>query len=130
MADPKSEVSPHMLEYSEDALRELLIRNGRSSLGIYEVILDLYINDFRYAYNMALHTTIHTTPVFINMGREPHPQKSFCQPGQGGKSCPCRRRLLGNSYVETIKSARYNFAIAGSDIRQAGQILKGCPIGT
>ena len=47
MTDPKYEVPPHILEYSEDELRELLERNGHSPLGGYEIILDRAIRAFR-----------------------------------------------------------------------------------
>ena len=47
MTDSKYEVPPHILEYSEDELRELLERNRHSPLGIYEVMLDRAIRKFR-----------------------------------------------------------------------------------
>ena len=47
LTDPEYEVPPHMLEYSEDELRELLERNGHSPLGSYEIILDRAIRAFR-----------------------------------------------------------------------------------
>ena len=47
MTDPKYEDPPHMLEYSEDELRELLGRNGHSPLGSYDVMLDRDTRAFR-----------------------------------------------------------------------------------
>ena len=47
MTDPEYEVPPHMLEYLEDELRELLERNGHSPLGCYDVMLDRATRAFR-----------------------------------------------------------------------------------
>ncbi|XP_011169527.1 uncharacterized protein LOC105202642 [Solenopsis invicta] len=34
---------------------------------------DVHINEFRFAYNSAHHTSLQTTPAFLNYGREPLP---------------------------------------------------------
>jgi len=34
---------------------------------------DRYINEFRFAYNSAHHTSLQATPAFLNFGREPQP---------------------------------------------------------
>ena len=47
MTDPNFEVPAHLLEYSEDELRDFLSRNGDNSSGVHEVILDRAIRAFR-----------------------------------------------------------------------------------
>ena len=47
MTDTNFEVPPHLLEYSEDELRDFLSRNGHNSSGVHEVILDRAIRTFR-----------------------------------------------------------------------------------
>lgn len=32
---------------------------------------DLYLVEFRFAYNMAYHTSLQVMPAFLNFGREP-----------------------------------------------------------
>ena len=49
---------------------------------------DVYIHDFRFAYNTGFHTTINATPAFLNMGREPRPRKSFRRLGERGNELP------------------------------------------
>ena len=46
MTDTNFEVPPHLLEYSEEELRDFLSRNGHNSSGVHDVILDRAILAF------------------------------------------------------------------------------------
>ncbi|XP_051153756.1 uncharacterized protein LOC127277011 [Leptopilina boulardi] len=60
----------------------------RSFIGDNHRNWDIFIGDFRFAYNTALHSTNRVTPAFLNMGREPVPLKSFRRLVEGGVELP------------------------------------------
>lgn len=45
---------------------------------------DLYLDDFRFAYNTAKHSVTNMTPAFLNLGRELEPRTSLLQQFEQG----------------------------------------------
>ncbi|XP_020297304.1 uncharacterized protein K02A2.6-like [Pseudomyrmex gracilis] len=38
---------------------------------------DVHLSEFRFAYNTAFHTSLQTTPAYLNFGREPQPVNTY-----------------------------------------------------
>jgi len=44
---------------------------------------DKYLSEFRFAYNTAFHSSLGTSPAFLNLGRELEPTQSLSRRSQG-----------------------------------------------
>ncbi|XP_024871929.1 protein NYNRIN-like [Temnothorax curvispinosus] len=75
---------------------------------------DRHINEFRFAYNSAHHTSLQATPAFLNFGREPQPVRlrgredveiEDADPANWGERMENIRQLRG-WIVENLEAAR------------------------
>lgn len=51
---------------------------------------DLHLPSFRFAYNTAFHSSLGTSPAFLNLERELTPPDSFSERGQGSVEIEAR----------------------------------------
>lgn len=61
----------------------------------------LQLNEFRFAYNAALHSTNRVSPAFLNLGQEPLPRSNISSRREGEAELPPR-----DVYVWTTRMAR------------------------
>ena len=84
----------------------------------------VHLNEFRFAYNTALHSTNRVTPAFINMGRESHPRRTFRHLREGEAELPpedlsaCTTRMSRINHLRDMMTH-----LSRSGFRQSSKIL-------
>ncbi|XP_011859954.1 PREDICTED: uncharacterized protein LOC105557348 [Vollenhovia emeryi] len=100
---------------------------------------DLHLAEFRFAYNSAYHTSLRTTPAFLNFGREPDPVRltdpaeaaatavELSNPQQWGQRME-RMHTLRAWVVENLEAAREVQARHYDKGRRDRQYEVGAPV--